>query len=536
MYESVASILKYASKKQDRPLIQCEYAHAMGNSTGNLIDYWEAIDSHEQLQGAFIWDWVDQGIQKYDSIGRKFWAFGGDFGPKNVPSDGNFCTNGLVFADRKPHPGLSEVKKVYQYVKFTALDLKKPSFRLTNKYAFIDLKNTKLQWEILENGNKIASGNLSAENITAGAYRDYTIPWKAPKIKPGKNYYLNIYLVTTDERPLLGINHVLASEQFELYSTQFNEIQVSSLSSVTTAETPKDITVNGKSFAIQFSKATGTIVSFVFNGKQLLEQGPLPNFRRAPTDNDVGSKMFNKCKSWYDASENRIVTSVLLDNSNEKQAKIIINFSLPDAKSELTSTYTVYGSGDVVVHNTLKAPKDQPWIPRLGMNMKISGTLNQVDWFGRGPFENYIDRKTAAFVNQYHTTVDEMYVPYVRPQENGYRTDVKWFSLNDGKSTGIYFEGSPNLGFSALPYTYDDLKGFEHNGKHGNLLNKQSFINLNLDYLQCGVGGDDSWWAWPMEKYLIPSGDYTWKYRMRPYNLTQTTPTKLWESKINVKN
>lgn len=533
MYAKVQEILDYASKKQDRPLIECEYAHAMGNSTGNLIDYWDAIDNNEQLQGGFIWDWVDQGLQKFDSTGRKYWAFGGDFGPKDVPSDGNFCTNGLVFPDRAPHPALSEVKKVYQYVKFKAVDLKKLSFRMTNKYAFIDLKNTVLRWEITENGIIAAKGILSTDNIAASASRDYSVTWKTPVSKPNRFYYLNVYLVTTDDKPLLGKNFVLASEQFELpYSSQPAELKASAFPSLFSSETSGNITVNGKTFAIQFDKSTGSISSFTFDNLQLIEQGPLPNFRRAPLDNDVGSKMFIKCKPWFDASENRIVKSVVLDKTNDKAIKVTVQFSLPDANSEFISSYTITGKGDILVENILKAGKDLPWIPRLGVNMRLKGSLNQVDWFGRGPFENYTDRRTAAFVGKYHSTTSEMYTPYVRPQENGYRTDVKWLSINDGKSVGIYFEGSPNMGFSTLPYTYNDMKGFEHKGKHGNLLQKQSFTDLNLDYQQCGVGGDDSWGSWPMEKYLIPAKDYTWSYRMRPYQVTKENPSNLWENKV----
>jgi beta-galactosidase len=536
MYESVQSLLDYASKKQDKPLIQCEYAHAMGNSTGNLVDYWNAIDNNEQLQGGLIWDWVDQGLQKFDSLGRKYWAFGGDYGPKDVPSDGNFCTNGLVFADRAPHPGLSEVKKVYQYVKFTPVDLNKLSFKLSNNYAFIDLKNTQLYWEVSENGVSVDKGVLATENIPAGTSRDYSISWKKKADKPGRIYHLTLFLKTNTDWPLLGKNHILASEQFELpFSTEPKKIKTTSLPSLTATETATKINVKGKSFGIELDKISGTITSFTFENQQLIVQGPLPNFRRAPIDNDVGSKMFVKCKPWYDASENRIVKSVALDNSDPKSIKVLIIFTLPDANSELSVNYTITGNGDVLIENSLKAGEKLPWIPRLGMNMQVIGLLKQVDYLGRGPFENYSDRKTAAFVGKYHTSTDEMYVPYVRPQENGYRTDVKWFSINDGKTVGIYFEGYPNLGFSALPYTYNDLKGFEHKGKHGNLLQKQSFTDLNFDYLQCGVGGDDSWWAWPMEKYLIPAKDYNWSYRMRPYSLSKEKPETLWENKIENK-
>jgi len=536
MYESVNSILEYASKKQDKPLIQCEYAHAMGNSTGNLIDYWDAIDNNEQLQGGFIWDWVDQGLQKFDSAGRKFWAFGGDYGPKNVPSDGNFCTNGLVFPDRVPHPGLSEVKKVYQYVKFEAVDLKKLCFRMTNRYAFIDLANTQLHWEITENGAKIAQGILASNSIQAGSSRQYSILWKAASPKPARVYHLNVYLRTADNRELLGKGFTIASEQFELpFGTPQSEIKASSFPPLSTLETAKDISVKGKAFAVQFDKISGTITSLLYEGQQLIEQGPQPNFRRAPLDNDVGSKMFVKCKPWYDATDNRIIKSVLLDTKDEKAVKVTVTIGLPDANSELITQYTVTGNGDILVENQLNADTKQPWIPRLGMNMQLKGSLNQVDWLGRGPFENYSDRKTAAFVGKYHSTTADMYTPYVRPQENGYRTDVKWVSINDGKSLGIYFEGTPALCFSALPYSYEDLKGFEQKGKHGNLLHKQDFTDINLDYKQCGVGGDDSWWSWPMEKYLIPSSDYTWTYRMRPYLVKKENPQVLYENKICIK-
>ncbi len=536
MYESVEAELKYASKKQDKPLIQCEYAHAMGNSTGNLVDYWDAIDNNEQLQGGFIWDWVDQGLQKFDSTGRKYWAFGGDFGPKNVPSDGNFCTNGLVFPDRVPHPGLSEVRKVYQYVKFNAIDLTRPSFRMSNKYAFIDLKNTQLQWVITENGNPVSTGILATVSITPGNSRDYTISWKAPSTKPGKVYHLNLNLITTDDRPLLGKGYTLASEQFELpYTTPQAELNSSSLPSLIASESGNTIKVKGKTFAVEFDKTSGTISSILIDGHPLLEQGPLPNFRRAPLDNDIGAKMFIKCKPWWDASENRMVKSVTLDKSDDKAIKIAVTFDFPDANSTMHIMYTVTGKGDILVENSLKAGENLPWIPRLGMNMRLNGSLNQADWLGRGPFENYVDRKTAAFIGKYHSTTDDMYIPYIRPQENGYRTDVLWLSVNDGKSAGIYFEGNPNLGFSAMPYTYVDLKGFVQTGKHGNLVQKQKFTDLNLDYLQCGIGGNDSWGAWPMEKYLIPAKDYSWSYRMRPYLINKETPAKLRENKIVVK-
>jgi beta-galactosidase len=519
MYASIPDMLSYVSTHQDRPLIQCEYAHAMGNSTGNLIDYWNEIDTHEQLQGGCIWDWVDQGIEKYDSAGRKFWAYGGDYGPKGVPSDGNFCTNGLVFADRTPHPGLAEVKKVYQYVKFTALDLSKPSFRLTNSYCFRDLENTELCWEIRKNGDLVKQGTLSTRSIAAGTSKDYTLRFKVP-VSGNDDYYLNLYLRTTTDAPLLGKGHILASEQFRLAEAKAVVQKVAGSAIVyKTRETGTEITVESPSAIVTFSKTTGTLSSYVFEGRELIDQGPLPNFRRAPTDNDVGSLMFVKCKPWVDASENRKLSSIALDASDHTAVKVSVRYLLPDASSEFSAVYT-FRSDEISVENTLKAGQNLPWIPRLGVNMRLKGDLRQVDWYGRGPFENYPDRKTAAFMGSYQSTVDAMYTPYVRPQENGYRTDVKYLSIHDN-SVALTITGSPDFGFSALPYTYDDLKGFEHGGKHGNLLTKQAFTDLNVDYRQCGVGGDDSWGAWPLEKYLIPAKDYTWTYRLKAVHYTK---------------
>ncbi|MEI6062863.1 MAG: glycoside hydrolase family 2 TIM barrel-domain containing protein, partial [Bacteroidota bacterium] len=458
MYESVQSLLDYTSKKQDKPLIQCEYAHAMGNSTGNLAEYWNAIDNNEQLQGGFIWDWVDQGLEKVDSTGRKYWAFGGDYGPKGVPSDGNFCTNGLVFADRTPHPALSEVKKVYQYVKFTSVNLEKPSFRLTNKYAFQDLAHTVLRWEIIENLLVIKTGTFTTNNIPAGSYRDYTISWKG-RTSRTDDYYLNVYLETTDNRPLLGKGHILASEQFTLSTGEpSKDSSPANVLAFKSSETEKEITVNSSTDKVTFSKITGTISSYIHNGQQLMVQGPLPNFRRAPTDNDVGCRMFVKCKPWYDASEKRIVKSMTLDTSDLFHPRVNVSFVLPDVKSEFIAVYSFNGM-EIKVENALRVSENLPWIPRLGINMKLNGSLDHVDWYGRGPFENYPDRKTAAYIGFYHSTTYEMYTPYVRPQENGYRTDVKSLILHNNKNVALRIEGCPTFGFSALPYTYDDLKG-----------------------------------------------------------------------------
>jgi beta-galactosidase len=521
MYESPAGMAEYVRKRQPRPLIQCEYAHSMGNSTGNLKEYWDLIEAHEQLQGACIWDWVDQALLEYDEQGRKYWAYGGDYGPKDVPSDGNFMCNGLVFPDRSPHPALAEVKKVYQSVSFTMADPEVPEIEVKNKYYFYDLKNTLLEWSLLENGKSISGGKLKPFILDPGKSTSLKIPYQLPaKTANNAEYHLNVYLVTTDDRPLLGKGFILAAEQFALGNTIRPSVAVSGKKdNIITSENESEIRIKGKSFLVVFSKADGIIRSIEWNGKPVLNQGPVPNFRRAPTDNDVGNKMFEKSKCWYQASENRILESIRLEATDPGQAMVEVRYRLPDAESQVIISYLVRGDASLDIDFSLvPGEKSLPVIPRVGLNMQLDKRFSQVEWFGRGPSENYPDRKTAAFVGRYKASTDELYVPYVRPQENGYRTDVRYMSVTDGSSCGILFHGDSLFCFSALPYSYDDLKGFKHGGKHINELERRSFTDLNIDYSQTGVGGNDSWGAWPLEKYQLKAKPYSWSVSMQLFN------------------
>lgn len=540
MYESVEGILKYASKHQDRPLIQCEYAHAMGNSSGNMIDYWDAIESHDQLQGGFIWDWVDQGLLKFDSAGKKFWAYGGDYGPMDVPSDGNFCCNGLVFPDRTPHPGLTEIKKVYQYVKFRLADDRTPSVEIRNNYAFYDLANTSLFAEVMVDGISKVKVEIPAPLILPGESTVLPLPFTNlfPK---SSEVFINVFLKTTDDRPLMGKGFVLASEQLPLPVSSLAKpavspdiVKAASLPPLKTSETDKEIAVNGRNFSLTISKASGTIGKFMYKGQDIIVSGPVPNFRRAPTDNDAGNRMFKTCEAWYTDSGKRNISSVTLDNTNTYFPVITVVYDLPATKSQVIVKYAVSGNADVYVDYSLKGVDSTlPVIPRVGLNMQLAGTFRNAVWYGRGWGENYQDRKSGSFVGIYKGTVDELYVPYVRPQENGYRTDVRWLSVNNGTGCGVLIQGQPLICFSALPYTYDDMKGFSHGGKHINQLPDNPFVDVNIDLLQAGVGGDDSWGAWPMDKYLPEAKDYHYSFRMRPYLQKESSPVKLCRQQIS---
>ncbi len=517
MYWGIEDLLWYGYTKQFRPLIMCEYAHAMGNSTGNMQDYWDVIEKYPQLQGGCIWDWVDQGLYAKDSLGREYWKYGGDYGPPNVPSDGNFMCNGLIFPDRKTHPGYQEVKKVYQYVKFIPADLSALSFEILNKYDFYDLTGTVIEYELIANGKPLYKGTIPAFTLDPKQKKSLYVTMRKITIAPATEYFLNLIMKTTAPQGLLPAGHILASEQFLIpWGGKPEEAGLKVDGQLTKSASDQSIDITGKNFSLRFDRKAGTIASFRFNGTELITKGPLPNFRRAPTDNDIGNRMYDRCKVWFEASENRTVSSTALEDK-DGQIKITVHYSFPGSATTESVTYSVNPAGEIKVTSTLKPSGEKlPELPRFGLNMQINGGFGNVTWYGRGPWENYWDRNTSAFVGHYESTVDEQFTPYVRPQENGYKTDVRWITLDNGK-TGIRFTGDPLICFSALPYTYDDMKGFKQCCKHLNDLPKNNFIDLNIDYKQMGVGGDDSWGARTHKEYTLPAMEYTYSFTMRPF-------------------
>jgi len=529
MYWTTGDLQWYGYTKQLRPLIMCEYAHAMGNSTGNLQDDWDIIEKCPQLQGGCIWDWVDQGLLKKNEKGVPFWAYGGDFGPKGVPSDGNFCCNGLVSPDRIPHPGYYEVKKVYQYVGFKAKDLTKPSIEVLNKYDFYDLSNTELVWELVADGKVIYSGKLPPFILRPKERSSFEIPVTMPQIVPGTEYYLNVYLKTTSPMNILATGHILASEQFRLPGyLEADPVQIQSEPELALSEKWNEITITGKDFTIIFDKNLGTVISYLLDKTEFIQNGFLPNFRRAPTDNDVGNGMAKRCKPWFDASEIHSAEIVEVKKVSPQEILVKVTYNFSALRSKEIVKYRILGSGDILVNVSLNCSgNDLPELPRVGLNLELKPEFSNLQWYGRGPWENYQDRNSAAFMGLYSSTVDEQFVPYVRPQENGYKTGVRWLALTGKDNKGIFIQGNPQFCFSALPYTYDDMKGFTHGGKHPADMDKENFIDLNVDYNQMGVGGDDSWGAKPHTEYRLPAKEYTYSFRFRPFSINKDNPEKL---------
>jgi beta-galactosidase len=533
MYARIEEIEAYAKdKKNDRPLIMCEYAHAMGNSTGNLQDYWDIIEKYPKLQGAFVWDWVDQGILKTDENGEKYWTYGGDYGEEGMPSDGNFCLNGLTWPDRSGKPGLSEVKKVYQYIGFTPVDLANGLIKVKNKYDFTSLQEFDFEWEVVSDGKVIQSGKSPFPDFKPKAESAFMIPFDKIDPAPGTEYFLNLRVSRSDEWNSVPEDHVYASAQFKLpvegkpVIAKRDEFAV-----LQTKNVDKKLEVSGIELKIIFDLVNGRLESYTYKGKELIKKGPEPDFWRPPTDNDYGYDMDKKLGVWKKAGERTDVTKANI--SQPELSKVVVTFNYDISGIDggkiggFATSYTIFGSADVVIKNQFSKISDNiPEIPRMGMQMQLPEEFMNLKWFGRGPHENYVDRKTSADVGLYESTVADQYVPYIRPQENGYKTDTRWLTLTDDNGTGILVSGDPLICFAALNNIHDDfespgkLSQYRKDAKSANThtidVKPRDLVNLNIDLGQMGVGGDNSWGALIHPQYRLLEKKYEYSFRIRP--------------------
>jgi beta-galactosidase len=533
MYARIWEIEEYAKNQlNDRPLILCEYAHSMGNSDGNLQDYWDVIEKYPRLQGGFIWDWVDQGILKTDENGEKFWAYGGDFGPEGIPSDGNFCINGITWPDRTGKPALNEVKKVYQYVGFEPVNLTSGTIRIRNKYFFTDLSKFVFDWDIVSDGVAIKSGKLSFPGLKPGQDTVVNIPVAGIEVAPGAEYFLNLRVSRSDEWNFVPEDNVYATAQFKLplegkpVFARRGELDV-----LQTNTEGKKYEVSSSDMKMVFDLEKGRMESFSYKGKPMIKKGPEPDFWRAPTDNDYGYDMDVKLGVWKKAGERIVVKKANIAQPEIGKVVITFEYDIPGEKGEkiagYVTTYTIFSSADVIIKNQFsKVSEGVPEIPRMGMQMQLPVEFSNLRWLGRGPHENYADRKTSADVGLYESNADDQYVPYIRPSENGYKTDTRWLTLTDENGTGLLVSGNPLICFGALKNIHDD---FESPGKlsqyrkdaktanrHTNDIKPRELVNLNVDLGQMGVGGDDSWGAQIHPQYRLLDKKYEYSFRLRP--------------------
>lgn len=534
MYPSVEHIIAYAQDPANtRPLIMCEYAHSMGNSTGNLKEYWDAIENNHGLQGGFIWDWVDQALRKVDNQGREYWAYGGDFG--DAINDGNFCMNGLVWPDRTPHPALYEYKKVLQPVGVKAVDLAAGKIEITNKQYFIDLSELRGRWELMVDGDIMQQGDLPPLDIPPQRSREVSLPVSRPKLPPGAECFLTVRFSLAQDTPWAAAGHELAWEQFKMpYKAPAPMLlKTGQMPTLQLAETPAEAVITGPDFRLAFDQSRGQIASFAFANTELLRCGPVLNIWRAAIDND-GFKLWpdeeNKLLGeWLKAGLNRLepqVETVAIRQLKPQAVQIEVwtVAQAPGSPHEFAHrhTYTIYGSGDVLIDNMVEASPDLPPLPRVGLTMQLPGGFEQFSWFGRGPHENYIDRNAGAAVGLYRGTVDEQHVPYIMPQENGNKTGVRWLTLTNESGLGLLAAGDPPLEASVSHYTAADL----YSALHTTDLVRRNEITLNLDIRQCGLGGA-SCGPGVLPQYLLLPGTFTFRVRLRPFDAGKDNPARV---------
>jgi beta-galactosidase len=517
MYPSLSSLAAYVKQPQKRPLIMCEYQHAMGNSEGNLKDCWDLIKKHPQLQGGFIWDWADQALSKRAADGSFFWAEGGDYCLNGECSEDK-TSDGMMQPDRKPNPHAAEVKKVYQYISATAVEPAKGRLRIRNEYDFTNLNEFDISWNVISNGSLVQNGTLASIELEPAHEKTITIPFDKKILQQGTECFLIIIFALSRDTLWAQKGYVVAWDQIKLTDNAHKAatVKFGDMPVLDVNENARAIAVTGKNIVLTVGKTTGAIESFSYHGKQLLASPMIPNFWRAPTDNDRGNGMPWRLGVWKDAGPNRTVNSVAAKRVSPQLIRITAGGSLPnEPNSSYSAVYSVYGTGDVVVESFVKpAGRYMIEIPRIGMQMAVPADYNTLTWYGRGPGETYWDRKSAGAFGIYTKSVEELVHAYVRPQENANRTDVRWAALLNKQRTGLFITGMPELNISAWPYTMADLE----NARHINELPRRDTITFNIDYQQMGLGGQDSWAAFPYPQYLLMPHEYNYTFVMRPYS------------------
>jgi beta-galactosidase len=527
MYPSVKGMEAMVKKDPNRPLIICEYAHAMGNGVGNLSDYWDAIDKNPRMQGGFIWDWVDQGLFVKDKNGRPY--------TNHINYiDGANAGDGLVNPNRVPQPEINEVKHVYQYVKFTPKDTISPqnqSITLSNTYDFLNLRPFKLVWELLENGKSIQQGEINELNVSPGAKQAITIPFTIPAYNTGAEYFVNVSLKLKEATPWAAAGHEVAFQQWYVKTTPTPKPAVTWPATSTVKVglvRGGGIQLTNAQFKIIFDRKSVGISSFIYKNRELIANPLQPNFWRVPTDNDEGGGKAGFAARWRAAgldSLRRVGGDIRVEQIGLSIARVHTQSTWvgrAGVSFTVKTTYTVFGSGDMEVKNTVTVNGNNvPPLPKVGMQLQLPASFRNLSWYGRGPFESYWDRKSSARIGEYSGLVANQHFPYTMPQENGNKTDVRWAAVTDSVGIGLLVMGNPTLNFSAHDYTDADLLA----SKTTQSLTRGLVTALDFDYQLMGLGGDDSWTPRTHPEYLLTEKEYTYSFRLRPFDAAASLAT-----------
>ena len=510
MYSPMSELRRYAERKDlSKPYILCEFAHAMGNSTGNFREYFDIMSLGKHMQGGFIWDWVDQGIDAVGRDSRHYWAYGGDFGAWMYTHDENFCCNGLLLPDRTPHPGIHEVKKVYQDINFELLE--GGIVRIHNDFNFSDLSAYDFSYMVLCEGRQVAGGTLEEVKCKAGKSVDIAIA--LPELEEGKEYLLNLYALQREENLLIPAGHEVASEQIALSEYDYSIKKPHGHLKV--REGDDWVVAYAGDIGVLFNKNNGRLVRYVSDDRELLPQVPEPWFWRAPTDNDWGAGFQRTANVWR-TNRSRTVESSIKIGSQEVVARNVRE--MVDAPSLFITTCTFMADGALKIEVEWERKGEfVPELPRLGMRIILPEDYKNFKYYGRGPWENYSDRKESSFIGLYEQSTDEQLFPYVRPQESGNKCDVRWLELTNSEGEGLRVEGLQPLSVSAMPYRSEDLDpGLTKKQMHYSDIEPRREVVLHIDLAQRGLGGDDSWGAQPHDAYRLTADKYSYGYILRP--------------------
>lgn len=524
MYYGYEGMEKYGQRTDaTKPLIQCEYAHAMGNSQGGFKEYWDLIRKYPNLQGGFIWDFVDQSVRWKGEDGVEIYAYGGDFNRFDA-SDNNFCDNGLISPDRVPNPHMYEVGHFYQNIWTTPADLSKGEVNVYNENFFRDLSAYSMEWEVLANGKVVRTGRV--DDLKVAPQETVKMTLNIGKTCACKEWLLNVSYKLKNREGLLPAGHVVAKNQLTLNAYKAPAMELKNVETTNVATVIPQIIdnqyhyliVKGNNFVAEFDKHNGYLSKYAVDGLEMLKEGATlaPNFWRAPTDNDYGAGLQNRYAAW----KNPGLKLVSL-NSKTENDQVIVNaeYDMKNVSAKLYLTYVINNAGAIKVTQKMTADKNAKVSPmfRFGMQMQMPKAFEAIEYYGRGPVENYSDRNHCTDLGIYRQSVDEQFYSYIRPQETGNKTDIRWWKQLNAGGNGLKVVGETPFSASALHYTICSLDdGVQKDQRHSPEVKKADLTNLCIDKAQMGLGCVNSWGAMPLPQYMLPYGDYEFSFILSP--------------------
>ena len=519
MYTSVENIKKFLAEHKEKPFICCEYTHAMGNSCGAMHKYTDLTDTEPRYQGGFIWDFVDQGLRKYTADGAMIYAYGGDYNRYDA-SDKNFNCNGLISPDRVPNPHMYEVRKMYQSIWTTPAALRKGIVNVYNENFFTDLSDYYLEWQLLQNGEPVRQGVVMDLQIAPQQTQPVVLGYKETDLPAEGEILLNVTYRLKQARQLLPAGYAVAEEQLEIAPYPLFQVELAETGQKASLyEDLVHAVVSAGEVQVTFGKWSGWIEGISLNGYEMIEYGYAlrPNFWRAPTDNDFGANLHRRFVDWKNPG---LKLKSFKAEEQGNRVQVVTTYELPRLAAVLTMTYLIGGNGEIRISEQLavdKEKKDMPHLFRFGMQLVMPGRFDRIDYYGRGPVENYDDRNESQRLGRYRQLVKDQYYPYIRPQESGTKSDIRWWKLTDIDGRGLAIRSDVPFSASALNYLPEDLDdGWDKDQRHSGELKPRGLTTLSFDLKQMGLGCINSWGAWPLQPYLLPYQDYTFQVVITP--------------------